>query len=421
MNQSASQWVGTRLSIMMFLQYLIWGAWYVSAYLYLGDIGFGGNEIKWTYSVGPIAGILSPFFVGMIADRFFSTEKVLAVLHFLAGLAMYASTMAMSSERPSPAVINLLFFAHMLCYFPTLALTNSIAFHNMRNPEREFPIVRVFGTLGWIVAGLFISWRAWDAGIEPFYFAAGAAILMGGYCLTLPHTPPPSVGKAVSSRELLGLDALVLFKNRAFLTFMICSFLICIPLSFYYQMATKFITQAGIEAPTAKMGLGQWSETIFMVVMPWFFARLGVKWMLFVGMLAWVLRYALFAIGAPGGVVWMLITGIVLHGICYDFFFVTGQLYVDKMAPRKIRSQAQGLLVLITLGLGMLIGAQVAGSIEVAFTTGEGNAAVVDWQQVWMLPAIFAGTVMILFTFLFRPREDSAGTEGAEPATATAS
>ncbi|MCH7727781.1 MAG: MFS transporter, partial [Planctomycetes bacterium] len=380
----------SRLCVMMFLQFFLWGSWYVMAPIFLGTIGFGGGEIGWTYSVGPIAGMISPFFVGMIADRFFSTERVLAVLHLLGGGFMLLAIAMMGDAAPSalvfgemsiqlpnlgmreaaasPLVINLLFFGHMLCFFPTLALTNSLAMHNMTNPEKQFPLIRVFGTIGWIVAGLFVSWQGWDAAINVFYMAAVSAILMGLYCFTLPHTPPPSKGKKLTFAEIMGFEALVLFRKPAFLVFVLCSFLVCIPLAFYYQMAGKFVTAGELANPAAKMTLGQISEIFFMLLMPLFFMRLGVKWMLFIGMLAWVIRYVLFAIGAPDAVLWMLLSGIMLHGICYDFFFVTGQIYTDKIAPTAIRAQAQGLLVLFTLGFGMLIGAQVAGRVEVNFT-----------------------------------------------------
>jgi len=360
--------IAPRLSLMMFLQFFIWGSWYVTAYIFLGKIGFGGGEIKWTYSVGPIAGIISPLLVGMIADRFFSTERVLGLLHLLGAGAMLLAARLMHGTEPSALHINLLLFAHMLCYFPTLALVNSLAMHTMTNSEKQFPLIRVFGTIGWIAAGLVVSWRGWDGAIDMFYLAAGAGLLMGLYCFTLPHTPPPSAGKEVSVRQLFGIDALVLLKQPSYFTFMLASFLICIPLSFYYQMAGKFVDHAGLANPAFKMSFGQMSEIFFMLVMPLFFARLGVKWMLAVGMLAWVVRYALFALGASDGVTWMILGGILLHGICYDFFFVTGQIYTDRIAPAAIRGQAQGMLVLFTLGIGMLIGAQVAGEVEKRYT-----------------------------------------------------
>ena len=313
----------------------------------------------------------------------------------------------------------------------------------------------MFGTIGWIVAGLIVSFQGWDAKIQLFYLAAGSALVMGLYCFTLPHTPPPSAGKRTSTREIFGLDALVLLKNRSFLAFMASSFLICIPLAFYYQMAAKFVGHTGQANVAFKMSLGQMSEIFFMLVMPLFFARLGVKWMLLVGMLAWVARYALFALGADQGVTWMVLGGILLHGICYDFFFVTGQIYTDKVAPAEIRSQAQGMLVLFTLGLGMLIGAQVAGRVEEHFTSAKADQLVakadelekqieeleasrpatdadsltpaerkeqvsalrkersqislqsVDWKSVWGIPAVGAGIIMILFALVFKDDESS--------------
>jgi nucleoside transporter len=356
-----------RLSVMMFVQFFIWGSWYVTAPLYLGKIGFTGADFGWTYSVGPIAAIISPFFVGMIADRLFATEKVLGVLHILGGGAMLMAVSKMQGENPSAVMINLMFFAHMLCYFPTLALTNTLALHNMTNPEKEFPLIRVFGTIGWILAGWALSWQSWDSSVRMFALAGWAAVGMGVYSFFLPHTPPPGAGKKVTAREILGLDALVLFKRPAFMIFMVSSFLICIPLAFYYQLAARTVEQANL-LPAFTMSWGQVSEIFFMVVMPIFFLRLGVKWMLLVGMLAWVVRYALFAVGAPDQVVWMIFTGVLLHGICYDFFFVTGQIYTDKVAPKEIRGQAQGMLVLFTLGLGMLIGAQLGGRVETKYT-----------------------------------------------------
>jgi nucleoside transporter len=368
MKEGAPPLITLRLSIMMFLQFFLWGAWYVTPYLFLGKINFSGTEIGWTYSVGPIAGMISPFFVGMFADRFFATERIMGVLHLLGGMIMLAAAFYMGTTTPSPLLVNLIFFGHMLCYYPTLALTNTLSLHNMSDAEKQFPWIRVWGTIGWIAAGVCIGLLGWDADIKMFYVAGIAALVMGLYSFTLPHTPPPSAGKEVSVRELIGLDALVLLKNPSYATFMFSSFLICIPLAFYYQMAGKFADSAGLASPAFKMTFGQMSEIFFMLVMPFFFARLGVKWMLFVGMLAWVIRYGLFALGADDRIAWMVLTGIILHGICYDFFFVTGQIYTDKVAPPAIRGQAQGMLVLFTIGLGMFIGAQVAGRVENYYT-----------------------------------------------------
>ena len=460
-----------RLSIMMFLQFFIWGAWYVTAPKFLGRIGFGASDFGWTYSVGPIAGMISPFLVGMVADRFFATERVLGFMHILGGSIMLAATVLMGADEPSPLFINLAFFGHMLCFYPTLSLTNSLAMHNMSNSEKEFPLIRVFGTIGWIVAGMVIGFRPFDIPIPRmdtevtmFYLAGGSAILLGLYSFTLPHTPPPGRGKQVTFREIAGLDALSLLGRPSYLVFIICSFAICIPLAFYYQMAERAVTQAGLSDPAFKMTFGQMSEIFFMVVMPLFFARLGVKWMLVVGMLAWVIRYALFAFGAPvddsgNGVAWMMLMGIILHGICYDFFFVTGQIYTDKVADESIRSQAQGLLVFFTLGLGMFIGAQVGGQVEKLFTPPESLAysaeveqlgkeiaalekqqaeadadgeieqqiaekkaqldasqlralQTMQWKWIWGIPAIAAFVVMIVFMLAFR--DDTRNAEGKE-------
>jgi nucleoside transporter len=353
---------------MMFLQFFVWGAWYVTAPNYLGTIGFTGADFGWTYSVGPIAGMITPFFVGMVADRFFSAQRVLGIMHLAGAGLMLLATSYMTVDNPVPSTINWFFFGYMLTYFPTLALTNTLAMKNMSDPEKEFPSIRVLGTIGWIAAGLALTWLGIEKGINMFYLAAGSAAVLGVYSFFLPDTPPVSEGK-ITIRQILGLDALVLLKNRSYLVFLIASTLICIPLAFYYQIASRIVEMSDLPIGQT-MGYGQWAEIFFMFVMPFFFRRLGVKWMLAVGMLAWVARYALFSIGAPDEIRWMIIGGIVLHGICYDFFFVTGQIYTDQIADKPIRAQAQGLLVLFTLGLGMFIGAQVAGKIETQHTPG---------------------------------------------------
>jgi len=297
----------------------------------------------------------------MVADRFFSAQRVLGVLHLLGAGLMWLAMQKMTAGG-TPTEINWIFFGYMLTYFPTLALTNTIAMKNMSDPQKEFPGIRVLGTIGWIAAGLTLTWLGIETNISMFELTAVSALVLGLLSFLLPDTPPSQEGK-VTARQIMGLDALVLFKNRSYLFFIIASALICIPLSFYYQIASRIVEMSGLPIGQT-MSYGQMSEIFFMIVMPFFFARLGVKWMLAVGMLAWVARYGLFAIGAPDEIRWMIIAGIVLHGICYDFFFVTGQIYTDQAAPKAIRAQAQGLLVFFTLGLGMFIGAQVAGSIE---------------------------------------------------------
>ncbi|HEX6985273.1 MAG TPA: MFS transporter [Planctomycetaceae bacterium] len=437
--------IGTRLSIMMFLEFFVWGAWYVTAAKYLSTIGFSGDDLGTTYAVGPIAAILSPFFVGMVADRFFATERVLGVMHLLGAAVLFGATVLMR-QKASPDLINLALFGHMLCYMPTLALTNTLALSNLSKSE-QLPWVRVFGTIGWIVAGFTIggfavanTWR-WGDRIEQFYLAAGAAALLGVYSFTLPHTPPPSAGKRVTAREVFGLDALVLLRNRSYLVFLISSFLICIPLSFYYQLAERAVTAADLANPPITMTFGQISEIFFMLLLPFFFVRLGVKWTLIVGMAAWVIRYVLFAVGTPNDVAWMMLVGVILHGICYDFFFVTGQIYTDKAAPPTIRGQAQGLLVLATLGLGMAIGAKIAGYVESRNTPAEtrtlldqaGAAGVteaekdrltrdaysaMDWRTIWLIPAGASAVVLLAFAAVFRDRRDRETTDRGEVAAA---
>jgi nucleoside transporter len=445
-----------QLSAMMFVQFFVWGAWYVTAPNYLNTIGFNANDIGWTYTIGPLACILSPFFVGMVADRFFAAQRVTGVLHIVGGLLVLLATTLMKASPVNPKWIILVLFAHTLCYFPTIALTNTIAMKNVNSSEKDFPSIRVLGTIGWIAANLTLSALNWETGVQMFYLTAFAGIVMGLYSFTLPHTPPMATGK-VTAREILGLDALVLLKDRSYLTFILASFLICIPLAFYYQIASRVVEMTGLEIGRT-MSYGQMSEIFFMLVMPFFFARLGVKWMLAVGMLAWVVRYALFSFGAPAEVRWMIIAGIVLHGICYDFFFVTGQIYTDQAAPKQIRAQAQGLLVLFTLGLGMAIGAQVAGVIEKQHTPPAAQAAAaqvvektaeleklktqaasgpttmaalerqaalleaqktearrtelraIEWGPLWAKPALFAAVILVLFLILFkhRPASESA-------------
>jgi nucleoside transporter len=403
---SGASAIGARLSVMMFLQFFVWGAWYVTVGNFMGENGMK-DQIAWAYSVGPIAAIISPFFLGMVADRFFATERVLAALHIVGGIALLAAPTVAQSASPTVFVGVLL--VHMLCYMPTLGLTNTLAFHNVTDQEKQFPLIRVFGTIGWIVAGLVVSavMHA-DTKAEQFYVAGGLGILLGLYSLTLPHTPPPSFGKKATASDILGLQALSLMKAPSFAIFVISSFLICIPLSAYYAYAPVYAKAVGFADPAFNMSFGQMSEIFFMLVMPLCFARLGVKWMLLVGMAAWVARYGLFAAAAPANVQWMVLAGIILHGICYDFFFVTGQIYVDKRAPNAIRGQAQGFLVLVTQGLGMLIGAQVVGQIVAANTVGE----TMNWQTIWIIPCIAAAVIMVLFGLMFRDDSKTVANEG---------
>lgn len=401
--------IGSRLSVMMFLQFFIWGSWYVTVGNYIGAVGWdedaAGSAIGWAYTVGPIAAIVSPLFLGVLADRFMPTQVVLACMHFL-GAAFMCFTPIVATPEQSPNLLIAMLAGHMLCYMPTLGLTNTLAFHHVTNQEKQFPIIRVFGTLGWIAAGLLLgNLLGAKESSEQFYVAGAAGAALGVFALTLPHTPPPLRGKSIKLGEIFGLDAIALLRDRSFLVFMLASFLICVPLAAYYQQAPIFLENgigyAKADVPV-QMSFGQMAEVLFMVAMPWFFARLGVKKMIAVGMLAWVVRYVLFAQAADEQVKWMVLSGIVLHGICYDFFFVTGQIYVDKFAKPEIRGQAQGFLVLITQGVGLGIGAQVVSELKASATEGD----VTDWAAFWWWPAIAAGVILVAFLLLFRERAE---------------
>jgi nucleoside transporter len=320
------------------------------------------------------------------------------------------------SFTDKPLIFILLLLAYNICYMPTMGLANTICFYRMTDQKKQFPLIRVFGTLGWIVAGLVISFvlGKFTAGVIaeqtalPLYMTAAASLLLGLYSFTLPNTPPPARGKKVSARSILGIDALKDLGSPSFYVFLLCSFLICIPLAAYYNMTQLFLDSGHYKNIAATQTLGQASETLFMVLMPVFFLRFGVKWMLTAGMLAWVLRYALFALGAPDLVNWMILTGVALHGICYDFFFVTGQIYVDTKAKVQIRAQAQGLIVFATYGVGMLIGAQIAGAVYAGFLKDANSLTLEQWQSFWWLPAAFAAAVLVLFLLTFREKKEPA-------------
>jgi nucleoside transporter len=395
--------VRLQLSVMMFLQYFVWGSWYVTMGPYLtGTLGFSGQQNGLAYGTTALAAMISPFFVGMVADRFFPSERVLGVLHLVgAGLLWWLS------GETRFGVFYAILITYTLCYMPTLALSNSLSFHHMSDPTASFPGVRVLGTIGWIVAGYVLTLLGFGTSAGMFKLAAGISVVLGVYCFTLPHTPPAKKEGALRIRDVLGLDALALMRDRSFAIFVLGSFLVSIPLQFYYAFTAAFLTEVGMTAVESKMPFGQWSEIFFLLVMPMFFARLGVKKMLMIGMLAWATRYLLFAWGDTGPMVWMLYTGIVLHGICYDFFFVTGQIYVDQRAPAAIRGAAQGFIAFATLGVGMFIGSWLSGVIVDAHPLA--GPVPHDWATIWLYPAGMAAVVLVLFAALFSER--AAGTK----------
>lgn len=398
MNAPSQFGVGLRLFVMMFIQFFIWGAWYVTVGNFLGARGMN-DTIATAYSVAPIAAILSPIILGMLVDRYFAANRVLGVMHILGGISI---ALAPSFATPETSgLFALIVFLHTLFYMPTLSLTNTVAFHCISEGEKTFPLIRVGGTIGWIVAGIFVSkvLQA-DKLPTPFFVASGASILLGLYSFTLPHTPPPRKSEKVTMRDILCLDALGLMKEFPFAVFVISSLLICGPLAAYYAYAPVYVDAAGFKDPAFNMTFGQVSEIFFMLIMPLLFARMGAKWMLLIGMAAWVVRYGLFSAAAPDSTLWMIFGGILLHGICYDFFFVTGFIYTDKKAPANLRGQAQGLLVLVTQGIGMLIGAQLMGRLFTAKIVGENPG--LEWQQFWLIPCIAAGVIMVAFGILFK-------------------
>ena len=395
--------VRVKLSALMFLQYFVWGAWYVTVGTWLAQsLHFSGEQIGLAAGTTALAAMISPFFVGMVADRFFATERILGVLHLVGGVVLYVA-----STQHDFWPFYFILLAYALCYMPTLSLSNAISFHQMTDPEREFPPIRVLGTIGWIVAGLVIGTLALEPTAVPMRMAAAASIVLGLFCFVLPHTPPAKTGK-VSARDVLGFDALALLADRSFAIFVVGSFLICIPLQFYYAFANVFLNELNVANAAGKMTMGQMSEFFFLLVMPWFFRRLGVKYMLLVGMAAWMARYAMFAFGDSGAGVWMLYVGILLHGVCYDFFFVTGQIYVDQAAPASLRAAAQGMTTFVTYGFGMLIGSWVSGWVVDLYRVEPAGHA---WTSIWLVPAAGAAAVLLLFALFFR---------SAAPAPATA-
>ena len=390
---------------MMFLQFFIWGGWFVTLGTFLGNnLSANGSQIAMAFSTQSWGAIIAPVFIGLIADRYFNAERILGVLHLMGFGLLY-----LMSETKNFSVFYPYVFGYMILYMPTLALVNSVSFNQMKDTAAEFPLIRTFGTIGWIISGIVISyvfgWDAQDSIAEgalsnTFKMVAIASLLLGVFCFSLPKTPPyKNDQRNFSLKNALGGDALKLLNDRNFLLFFIASILICIPLAFYYQQANPFLVELGMDNPTAKMSLGQASEVLFMLLLPLFFSRFGFKNTILVGMVAWVVRYLLFAYGDAGEKTFMLITGILLHGICYDFFFVSGQIYTDLKAGEKVKSAAQGLITLATYGIGMLIGFWIAGKISDIFILESGMH---DWNMIWKFPALFALGIFVLFLLIFK-------------------
>jgi nucleoside transporter len=389
---------------MMFLEFFIWGGWFVTMGIFLpSTLNASGAESALAYSTQSWGAIIAPFIIGLIADRYFNAERILGVLHLLGAVLMYQMATAENFAVFYPYVLG-----YMIAYMPTLALVNSVSFNQMTNPATEFSPIRVFGTIGWIIAGLSISyifkWDSPDAVANgalrnTFLMTGVASLILGIFSFTLPKTPPKGKQEGITVSGILGLDALKLLKDRNFLVFFVSSVLICIPLAFYYQHAAQFLGEISVENPAGKMTIGQISEVLFMLLLPVFFTRFGFKKTILVGMLAWTIRYFLFSIGDAGSGVYLLLIGIALHGICYDFFFVSGQIYTDSKAGDSVKSAAQGLITLATYGVGMLIGFAIAGQITDSYALADGGH---DWKQIWTFPALFAIGVFALFAIFFK-------------------
>lgn len=389
---------------MMYLQFFIWGSWYATGGNYMKTRGMT-DVIYIAYMASPIGSILSPFFMGMIADRFFAVQRVMGVMHVLSGVFVFCAPLIAEGAFFPTELFLLLLFLHMLCYMPTVGLATATAFHLLKNKEKEFPLVRVFGTTGWIVAGIVVSFfLRGDTTALPMYVAGIGGVLMGVYSFTLPNVPPPGAGKKFSFRDVLGVDAFSQLKSRAFIVFILSILLTSIPLATYFAYVPVFMRDAGIDNPAFRMTFGQMSEVMFLLMLPWFFRRFGVKWVLIMGMIAWIVRYALFLIAAPDAVVWMIMAGIVLHGACYDFVYVAGQVYIDKKATPAIRAQSQGLFVLVSYGIGQGLGTLAAGWIFSEVMSGETAPQLLQWQSFWYFPLVFAIVVTVLFGFGFREK-----------------
>jgi nucleoside transporter len=397
---NVSTGIYTRLSVMMFLEFFIWGAWFVTMGSYLtGALQFSGADSALAYSTQSWGAIIAPFIIGLIADKYVNAERLLGVIHLIGAALMYLLANATEFAGFYPYLL-----VYMILYMPTLALVNAISFRQVDDPSQRFGLIRVWGTVGWIVAGLLISYAFdWDSQTaflrNTFTMAAVASLVLGAFSFTLPATPPQKAASAGGLRDALGLDALALLRDRNFLVFFAASILICIPLAFYYQHANQFLTEIQVANAAGIQTLGQFSEVGFMLLVPFFLKRFGMKLTLVIGMVAWAARYVLFAYGNAGELVFMLIVGIALHGVCYDFFFVSGQVFTDSKAGPRYKSAAQGLITLATYGVGMLIGFWVAGQLTDAFAAG---ATAHDWRSIWLYPAAFAGLIAVLFALLFK-------------------
>lgn len=405
--------LSARLSVMMFLNYVIWGAWYVTIDTYLtSTLHFSGTQAGAVFGTTALASMISPFFVGLIADRFFAMERVLASLHLIGAVILFFVTKATTFGS-----VYTLMLLYCLCYFPTIALTNSLTLQHVTNAARQFPLIRVFATLGWIAIGVTIGRMGIEKSAVPFFLACGASLVMSAFCLTLPHTPPTAKDGPITVRKIIGLDALVMLKRRSYLVFVIASILACIPLTFYFSFTNTYLNEVGVTNAAGKMSLGQASEVVMMLLMPFIFRRVTVKGILMLGLFSWFARYMLLAYGNAGSGMWMFYIAILLHGICYDFFFMTGQLYTDQEAPMHLRGTAQGLITFLTYGVGMFAGSLLSGGAVDFFTKTVSGTVVRNWTGFWISSASAAFVILIFVTLAFKSK-DKVQTKGETLAAA---
>lgn len=397
-----------KLSAMMFLEFFIWGAWVVTLATYLlNTLEFSGGEVGNAFLTMAIAAVISPIFVGMVADKFFPAQYLMGVLHLAGAVLMFL----LANMVKSPTVFFWVLLGYTLCYMPTLSLANAVCFNQMKDTEKEFPLIRAIGVLGWIVVGLFLGFAKIEKTNIPLYIAAGASLLMGLYCFVLPHTPPKGAGKKVSLGDIFGVEAWGLLKDWYFLVFVVASLLVSMTTSFYINLGNPFFIAGDLPYPAAMQTGGQISEMVLTALLAFFFAKLGIKWMLTIGMLSWALRYAIM-MGDPGPSHSLWILAIIIHGFCYGFFFTAGQVYVGKVAPQSIQASAQGMIALITFGLGQGAGSIISGRILDHYTV----AGVPEWKYVWLLPMVVSLVVGVLFALMFKVKPAAADAEAAEKA-----
>ncbi len=391
----------TKLSIFMFLQYFIWGSWYVSLGAYLANtLKFGGQEIGAAYGAFAIGAMISPFFVGLIADRYFASEKLLAALALLGGVTLCALPRFTEFKSFYPTLI---FYCALSA--PTLNLGNSLSLHHLTNASVDFPRIKIWSAVGWIGGGVCLSLLQGEQSSIQFYLAGCVSILLGLFSLALPHTPPKKVGAHVTLGEVLGLDALALLKKPSFAIFVVCVFLICIPLYFYFVMMGIYLTELQWTRLAGKMTLAQVSDVIFLFLLPLMLKSLGYKKTIMLGIVAWAARYFLLAGSVHSATLQtpLIFAAILLHGVCYDFLFIAGQLYADNEANERIRGATQGFMAFILWGIGAFVGTMLAGQVLAKHTLPTPNGSILhDWQSIWMTPAIGGTAVLVVFMIFFR-------------------